>query len=334
MEEVEPIVGGRLPVSALKCAAFWSKGSIWLRAWIPKGHEFYLAAGARSGDRTRPAGGGGSCTTVGTPRSSTLPGPAACWPTSMGRTAASVAQWPAAQPDPRKTTITHVTIDLSASHAMAVTEALRAAVIVADRSHLVQLANTMLTEVRQHATREVRGRRGRKRDPEWAARLRLLLGYERLSPAAFTKLWNALIDAGEPAWRSCTSTPSHSCVACSPSPATADRERISHLLWLFYEQAAASGLTRGPPTRRDHRDLVAHDRGIHHHRILQRPSRGLQPTRQTRRPRRLRRPQPVGRPQSGPRFTRQRLAGASFGSQDAAIEWLPASPIATSWACP
>jgi transposase len=62
----------------------------------------------------------------------------------------------------------------------------------------VRLANDMVTEVRQHATRQVRGRRGRKKDPEWAGRRRLLTVHERLSPAAFARLWNSLIDAGDP----------------------------------------------------------------------------------------------------------------------------------------
>ena len=115
-----------------------------------------------------------------------------------GRTAARVAEWLLAQPDPWRAGITHVTIDLSASYLRAVTDALPDAVVVADRFHLVQLANQMLTDVRQRATRDVRGRRGRKKDPEWAARRRLLTGHERLTPEAFVRLWNALIDAGDP----------------------------------------------------------------------------------------------------------------------------------------
>jgi hypothetical protein len=63
----------------------------------------------------------------------------------------------------------------------------------------VRLANDMLTEVRQHATRDVRGRRGRKRDPEWAGRRKLLIAHERLDPMPrSSKLWNSLIDAGDP----------------------------------------------------------------------------------------------------------------------------------------
>jgi len=42
--------------------------------------------------------------------------------------------------------------------------------------------NGMLTEVRQRVIRLGQGGRGRKTDPAWAARPRLLRGYERLLP--------------------------------------------------------------------------------------------------------------------------------------------------------
>jgi len=147
-----------------------------------------------------------------------------------GRTAAKVAQWLLAQPDSWRAGITHVTIDLSASYLKAVTDALPDAVVVADRFHLVQLANQMLTDVRQRATRDVRGRRGRKRDPEWAARRRLLTGYERLTPEAFARLWNALIDAGDPGIEILHAyTVRRTCVSCSPWPApTPTRTRSEH----------------------------------------------------------------------------------------------------------
>ena len=110
------------------------------------------------------------------------------WLQRIRRSAESVA----------KTGVTHVTIDLSASYAKAVRAALPDAILVADKFHLSALGNQMLTEVRQHATRAARGRRGRKKDPEWANRRRLLLGHERHSRESFTRMWNALIDAGDP----------------------------------------------------------------------------------------------------------------------------------------
>jgi transposase len=70
-----------------------------------------------------------------------------------GRTAAKVTEWPSAQPDPWRAGITHLSIDLSASYLRAVTNALPNAVVVADRFHLVRIADELLTEVRQGATR-------------------------------------------------------------------------------------------------------------------------------------------------------------------------------------
>ena len=159
-----------------------------------------------------------------------------------GRTAAKVAEWILAQPDPWRAGVTHVTIDLSASYLRAVTDALPEAVVVADRFHLVRLANDMVTEVRQRATRDVRGRRGRKKDPEWAGRRRLLTAHERLTPAAFVRLWNSLIDAGDPGIEILHAyTVKESLRQLLELAGTQpDREAISQRLWRFYSQAASS----------------------------------------------------------------------------------------------
>ncbi|MDQ6938343.1 MAG: ISL3 family transposase [Actinomycetota bacterium] len=159
-----------------------------------------------------------------------------------GRTAAKVSEWLQAQPDQWRAGITHVTIDLSASYLRAVTDALPDAVVVADRFHLVQLANQMLTDVRQRATRDVRGRRGRKRDPEWAGRRRLLTGYERLTPEAFARLWNALIDAGDPGIEilHAYTVKENLRRLLELADTHPDRETVSHRLWRFYDQAATS----------------------------------------------------------------------------------------------
>jgi transposase len=160
-----------------------------------------------------------------------------------GRTAASVAHWLTTQPESWKAAVTHVTIDLSASYAKAVREALPDAVLVADKFHLVALGNQMLTEVRQAATRAARGRRGRKKDPEWAARRRLLLAHERHSDETFTRMWNALIDAGEAGLEVL-----HAYVvkerlrSLLSLPTNADRQLIAHRLYQFYTQAADSDL--------------------------------------------------------------------------------------------
>jgi transposase len=49
-------------------------------------------------------------------------------------------------------------------------------------------------KVRHRVTWELRERRGRKLDPEWANRRRLLRARERLSDKSFTKMWNAIVD--------------------------------------------------------------------------------------------------------------------------------------------
>ncbi len=56
------------------------------------------------------------------------------------------------------------------------------------------LANKAVTAVRQRVTRELLGRRGRRRDPAWANRRLLLRGRERLSQAAMARMWNGCVD--------------------------------------------------------------------------------------------------------------------------------------------
>ena len=115
-----------------------------------------------------------------------------------GRSSAVVIAWLNAQPQAWRAAITHVTIDFSASYAKAVREALPNAVLVVDHFHGVQLGNDMLTQVRQRVIRETQGRRGRKTDPAWANRRRLLTAHERLRPESFARMWNSLIDTGDP----------------------------------------------------------------------------------------------------------------------------------------
>ncbi|HPY23863.1 MAG TPA: ISL3 family transposase, partial [Mycobacterium sp.] len=112
-----------------------------------------------------------------------------------GRTGAVVRQWLGEQSEAFRAGVTHVVIDPSAAYAAAVTsEVLPNAVLVVDHFHLVKLANDALTAVRRRVTFDTHGRRGRKQDPEWANRRRLLTARERLSPRGFALMWNALID--------------------------------------------------------------------------------------------------------------------------------------------
>jgi transposase len=65
---------------------------------------------------------------------------------------------------------------------------------------MVRAWGTLATVVRcvnQRVIRETQGRRGRKTDPAWANRRRLLTGHERLRPDSSAKMWNSLIDTGD-----------------------------------------------------------------------------------------------------------------------------------------
>ena len=77
-------------------------------------------------------------------------------------------------------------IDPAAVYASAIRTAdlMPNATIVVDHFHLVKLANDALTKVRRRVTWDLRDRRGRRIDPEWANRRRLLTARERLSPRA------------------------------------------------------------------------------------------------------------------------------------------------------
>lgn len=159
-----------------------------------------------------------------------------------GRSAAVVTTWLAAQPEAWRRGITHVGIDLSASYAKAVREALPDAVLVADRFHLVRLGNDVVTAVRQRVIREHHGRRGRKVDPAWQVRRRLLSAHERLRPETFTRMWNSLIDTGDPGVEIL-----HAYVVkedlralLALSGTDPDRRLIRQRLDTFYRRAAAS----------------------------------------------------------------------------------------------
>ena len=115
-----------------------------------------------------------------------------------GRTKATVIDWLTERTPEFRAAVRYVVIDPAAVYRSAITpEVLPNAVVVVDHFHLVKLANDALTEVRRRVTWALRGRRGRRIDPEWANRRRLLSGRGRLSDRSFTRMWNDLID-GDP----------------------------------------------------------------------------------------------------------------------------------------
>ena len=87
-------------------------------------------------------------------------------------------------------------IDPSAPYAAGIRRSLPHGRIVLDHFHLVMLANSMPTDVRQRVQREQHARRGRKLDPAWAHRRLLLLAGDKLSPQARARLKTVLASDG------------------------------------------------------------------------------------------------------------------------------------------
>ena len=112
-----------------------------------------------------------------------------------GRTGAAVIDWLRERTPEFREAVEYVAIDPTAVYATAIRTPglLPNATIVVDHFHLVKLANDALTKVRRRVTWDLRDRRGRKMDPEWANRRRLLRAWERLSDKSFAKMRNAIV---------------------------------------------------------------------------------------------------------------------------------------------
>ena len=113
-----------------------------------------------------------------------------------GRTGAAVIDWLRERSEEFRAGVQFVAIDPAAVYAAAIRTPglLPNATLVVDHFHLVALANDALTKVRPRVTWDLRDRRGRKLDPEWANRRRLLRARERLSDKSFATMWNAIVD--------------------------------------------------------------------------------------------------------------------------------------------
>jgi transposase len=112
------------------------------------------------------------------------------------RSAAAVTGWLASKPAPWRAGIRHVVIDPYQPYATAVAQALPDARLVVDHFHTIRLANQALDEVRRRVQHATLGHRGRKTDPLYRIRRRLLVGHDRLSGDAFARLlaWLAVGD--------------------------------------------------------------------------------------------------------------------------------------------
>jgi transposase len=211
---------------------------------------------------------------------------------ATGRTSATVVDWLHQRTVGFREAIHYVAIDPAAVYAAAIrTEGLLPnATIVVDHFHLVKLANDAVTKVRRRVTWDLKDHRGRKPDPEWANRRRLLRARERLSHKSFTTMWNQ-IQAEDPsaqilsAWiakeelRTLLST-----VRVGGDPHLTRHRLHRFLTWCIDSRP------RTPHPGHHHRHLVARDQRLHPHRDHQRPHRGLQPAHQHPRARRVPKP--------------------------------------------
>jgi transposase len=114
-----------------------------------------------------------------------------------GRSGAAVVTWLNERTPQFRDSVTCVVIDPAAAYASAIRTPglLPNATLVVDHFHLVKLGNDALTRVRRRVTWELHDRRGRKTDPQWANRRRLLTARERLSDKSFATMWNKINQA-------------------------------------------------------------------------------------------------------------------------------------------
>jgi transposase len=117
-----------------------------------------------------------------------------------GRNAKAVIDWLDQRGETWRRQVRHVAIDMSSVFLSAARDQLPDATVVVDHFHVVQLANTALTEVRCRITTQTRSRRGRKGDGEYDVRNHLTRNMEDLSPHRFARMWNTLADLGNPGY--------------------------------------------------------------------------------------------------------------------------------------
>jgi hypothetical protein len=126
----------------------------------------------------------------------------------------------------------------------AIRRCLPRATIVVDHFHVVKLANDTVAEIRRRIATQLRGRRGRASDPEYQVRNLLRRNHEDLSGKAFAKLWNTLVDLGEPgllilkAWIAKEELRRLLALAGTGC----DRNVIAHRLYRFYTWCADAGV--------------------------------------------------------------------------------------------
>lgn len=119
---------------------------------------------------------------------------AQCWSTQIvdvrrgqlldvveGRDSAGPCRWLAARPQAWRDAIGWGTLDLSSAYRSVFDTMLPDTVQVADPYHVVQLATRALDECRRRVQNDTLGHRGRRHDPLYRARRRLVMAAERLT---------------------------------------------------------------------------------------------------------------------------------------------------------
>jgi len=161
-----------------------------------------------------------------------------------GRTGDDVAYWLATQPAAWRDQVRYVAIDMCTVFVSAVRRYLPQATLIVDHFHVVKLAGDVVNEVRRRITTVLRGRRGRASDPEWKVRNLLRRNREALSPKAFAKLWNTLIDLGDPGVTILKTWIAKDLLrqVLALAGTGADRSVISHRLYRFYTWCADANI--------------------------------------------------------------------------------------------
>lgn len=108
-----------------------------------------------------------------------------------------VADYLDKQPKGWKERIAFGALDMSATYAAVYSVILPKAAQVVDSFHVISLANRALDQIRRRVQNEQTGHRGRRQDPLYRARRALLMGEERLRPAAAQRL-ASLLQLGDP----------------------------------------------------------------------------------------------------------------------------------------
>jgi transposase len=114
-----------------------------------------------------------------------------------GRGGEEPRRWLLGQDQRWRDGITWATLDLSGAYKAVFDAVLPDATQVADKFHVVKLANERVDETRRRVQQEMLGHRGRKNDPLYRARRILTMASQRLGPAGEEKL-TGLLRAGDP----------------------------------------------------------------------------------------------------------------------------------------